>query len=161
MVASTDRSMFRVMTTRACPIAAMAVIDARVATWLRLLAVRNWGAASVTPAPSTSMTMTRLSSRWRAMAPTSEPRAIVSTRVGANVVSVIRGIRGRRVTVGLERNVAGGGEHHPFLGRAAARDLGGDPALVQDEDPVGHREDLGQVARDEDHGEAGGGKVGD
>ena len=33
---------------------------------------------------------------------------------------------------------------------SVAWDLGGDAALVEDEDPVGHREDLGQVARDED-----------
>ena len=49
----------------------------------------------------------------------------------------------------------------PLLGRVGAGDLGGDAALVQDEDPVGHREDLGQVARDEDDPEAGRGELGD
>ena len=45
---------------------------------------------------------------------------------------------------------------------ASARgDLGRDPALVEDDDPVGHREDLGQVARDEDDPEAGRGQLGD
>ena len=57
--------------------------------------------------------------------------------------------------------VAGRGEHHPLLGRVGAGDLGRDAALVQDEDPVRHREDLGQVARDEDDPEAGRGELGD
>ena len=57
--------------------------------------------------------------------------------------------------------LAGRGEHDRFLGRVGAGDLGGDRALVQDEDPVGHREDLGQVARDEDDREAGRGELRD
>ena len=36
IVASTERSTFRVMTTRASPIAATAMTDARTATWLML-----------------------------------------------------------------------------------------------------------------------------
>ena len=59
------------------------------------------------------------------------------------------------------REVAGRGEHHPLLGRVGAGDLGGDATLVEDEDPVGHREDLGQVARDEDDPEARRGQLGD
>ena len=62
-----------------------------------------------------------------------------------------RPARARRVGAG---QVAGRGDHHPLLGRVVVGDLGRDPALVEDEDAVGHREDLGEVARDEDDPEA-------
>ena len=68
MMASTDRSIPRVMITIASPTAATAMIAARVATWLKLDTERNCGAMSDTPAPSTNMIATRLSSRWRPIA---------------------------------------------------------------------------------------------
>ena len=68
---------------------------------------------------------------------------------------------GSGVIVGRRRHVPGRGEHDPLLGRPVVRDLGRDPTLVEDEDPVGHRDDLGQVARDEDDPEAGRGQLRD
>src|SRR5436305_185254 len=152
--------MFLVITTRACPMAAMAVIDARTATWLRLPAVRNCGAATATSAPMTSMTATRLSSRCRAIAPTIDPRgAPPAWTAGAAIGSATRGPCGRYCRLGLD--IAGGRVHHALLGRALAWDLRRDAALVEDQDPVGHREDLGQVARDEQDPEPGRGEVRD
>ncbi len=63
MIASTDRSMPRVMMTSASPMAAIAVIDARTATWLKFSTDRNCGAMVVTSPPSTNMSATRVSSR--------------------------------------------------------------------------------------------------
>src|SRR5262245_43777797 len=137
--------MLRVMTTSAWPMAAIAVIDARPATWRRFSAVRNCGATSVTKAPMTSITRTRLSSRWRAIAPTSDPRGAPPACTAAAIGSA---------TGRVLEDVAGGGVHDRRLGRPVARDLRRDPPLVEDEDPVGHREDLGQVARDEQDREA-------
>src|SRR3954469_6066729 len=155
--------MLRVMTTSACPIAAMAVIEASTATWLMLLAVRNCGAAIVTSAPIASMTSTRVSSRCRAMAPTIEPRgAPPACTTGAAIGSATRGTGGcggGHVRICLD--VPGGGVHDALFRRALARDLGRDAALVQDQDPVRHREDLRQVARDQEDREARGRQLGD
>ena len=43
IIDSTERSMFRVMMTSASPTAAIAMIAARVVTWLRLTSERNCG----------------------------------------------------------------------------------------------------------------------
>ncbi len=129
--------------------------------------VRNCGAESETSPPSTSMIATRLSSRWRAIG-RGQPLAAGARRVRRRVVATgaqpsDAPVAAGRRPAGLVAAVraAGRREHHPLLGGLVARDLGGDPALVQDEDPVGHREDLGQVARDEDDPEPGGGELGD
>src|SRR4051794_1957754 len=155
--------MLRVMTTSACPMAAIAVIDARTATWLMLLAVRNCGAAIVTSAPMASMTSTRVSSRCRAIAPTIEPRgAPPAWTTGAAIGSATGGsgaCGGRRRRLRLD--VSRGRVHDALLGGALARDLRRDPALVQDEDAIRHREDLGQVARDEQDRETRRGEVRD
>src|SRR6188472_622537 len=141
--------MLRVITTRAWPIAAIAVIDASPATCRRLSAVRNWGATSVTSAPITSITTTRLSSRWRATAPTSDPRGAPPARTVAAIGSATGRPRSGPGRDRLHRDAAGRRVHHGLLGGLGARDLRRDPALVEDEDPVGHREDLGQVAGDQ------------
>ena len=102
------------------------------------------------------MIATRLSSRWRAITPSHAPRSRGASRAAAQRIGVGH--------VGLHRvggEVAGRGEHHPLLGRVGTGDLGGDAAFVEDEDPVGHREDLGQVARDEDDPETRRGQLGD
>ena len=63
MVASTERSMLRVMMTMDWPTAAIAVIEASTATCWMFDRVRNCGAARETSAPRTTMIATRLSSR--------------------------------------------------------------------------------------------------
>ena len=50
---------------------------------------------------------------------------------------------------------------HALLGRLGRRQLGGDPALAQHHDPVAHAQQLGQLRRDQDDGEALPGQVGD
>ena len=106
------------------------------------------------------MIATRLSSRWRAMAPSHSPRPR-SGAGGRHAGLKHRAAPSPRAGLVARRRIPGRGEHHPLLGRLVARDLGGDPALVQDEDPVRHRQDLGQVARDQDDREARGGELGD
>src|SRR6188472_1950555 len=112
--------------------AAMAVIEASTATWLRLAVVRNCGADKVTNPPRTSITRTRLSSRWRAMVPTMDPRGAPPAWTGATMGSAIgrldRGVGGR-----LGPDLAGGGVHHPFLAGLGLGDLGREAALVQHE----------------------------
>src|SRR5439155_6891274 len=126
--------------------------------------VRNWGAAIVTSAPSTTMIATRLSSRCRARMDSNPPRVRATPTAAVAAVSAMgdiasRGSAGGRGVVAV--GAPGRGEHHPFLGGSLARDLSGDSALVKDEDPIGHREVLRQVARDEDDPEAGRGKLRD
>src|ERR1700690_4440078 len=155
MVASTDRSTLRVRTTSASPTAATAMIEAWTATWLRFDDVRNCGAAIETMPLSTNMIARRLSSRWRATAESQVPRpraGLGIVRTGSGTDDCLPGRAGRRINVGAAR----GGEHHPFGAGLSARNLGGEPALVQDHDPIGHGQDLGQVARDQDDPEARG-----
>src|SRR6188474_738189 len=102
-----------------------------------------------------TITATRLSSRCWAMArrnratgdepPVSAAGSAVSA-MGDHRLAAIRLARRR--------------EHDPLLGRLVARDLRRDPALVHHEDPVGHRQHLWQVARDEDDREAARGELG-
>src|ERR1700730_9630074 len=115
------------MMTIASPMAARAMTEARTATWLRLETVRNWGAPRETSAPSTTMIATRLNSRWRAIAPSHGLRdwaAPMVTVTPGSSLGARAGVRAGRVVV---THAAGGREHHPFLGRPIARDLGGDP----------------------------------
>src|SRR5450432_310914 len=146
--------------TRASPTAATAMIDAWTATWLRLDAVRNCGAASDTMPPSTNMIARRLSSRWRATAASHVPRAgwlLGMARAGSGTRDRLAAAAHGRVFAGA----AGRGEHHPLRRCLTARDLGGEPALMEDHDPVGHGQDLGQVARDQDDSETGSRQLGD
>ena len=165
MTDSTDRSTFRVRTTIASPTAAIAMIAANTVTWVRFETDRNCGAWSATNAPSSSMTATRLSSRWRAMT-ASDPEAGRAERPPARA-DVSHGDRSRRPRRGRRIPVA-----PPSAWPVAANmtrsseasdsvDLGGDDALVHDQDPVGHREHLGQVARDQQDPQAGRGELGD
>src|SRR3954452_572049 len=137
------------MTTSASPTAATATIEARTATCEMLSTVRNCGAATDTSAPSTIMIATRLSSRCRASTPSHAPRSRGASRVAVAPVSAMPGLDNVR------REIACRGDHHPLLGRVGAGDLGRAPALVEDDDPVRHGEDLRQVARDDDDPEAG------
>src|SRR4029079_3279620 len=153
IVASTDRSTLRVRMTIASPTAATAMIEAWAVTWVRFDADRNCGACVNTNAPSTTMTTTRLSSRWRATARSrraadEEPDGTATGTV-ASAIGRSGGRRLGRGRTGL-RCLAGRREHHGFLGRVVARALGRDPALVHHEDPIRHRQDFGQVAGDED-----------
>ena len=97
------------------------------------------------------MIATRLSSRWRAITPSHAPRSrgTVAGRGSAHTSST-----GSSASTGSASRLPVAAIHHPLLGRVGAPDLGRDAALVQDEDPVGHREDLGEVARDEDDRQA-------
>src|SRR4051794_15260700 len=142
------------MTTSASPTAATATIDARTATCEMLSTVRNCGAASDTSAPSTSMIATRLSSRCRPTTPSQAPRSRAAWRGALTPASAMR-------VAGICREIAGRGDHDPFLGRVGARDLGRDSPFVEDEDPVRHRQDFGQVARDEDDPKTRGRELGD
>src|SRR6476619_3386019 len=89
MVASTDRSTFLVITTRASPTAATAMTEARTATWLMLEIVRNWGAVRVTSAPRMTMIATRLSSRCLASADRRPPVVRGASAVGVTGESAI------------------------------------------------------------------------
>src|SRR5580765_5641618 len=125
------------MTTSASPTAATAMTEARTATWLMLATVRNWGAAIVTSAPSTTMMPTRLSSRWRAIVDSHWPGvrgAPSATVAGVSAIEATVGTRsnGSRSLVG---GAPGRVEHYPLLGRSLTRDLGRDTPLVQHEDP--------------------------
>src|ERR1035437_822861 len=85
IIASTERSTFRVRMTRASPTAATATIEARTATWLMFETVRNCGAETETRPPSTNMIASRLSSRWRAIAASHDLRV----RRGAAAAAVM------------------------------------------------------------------------
>src|SRR5664279_6550528 len=98
------------------------------------------------------MITTRLNSRCRARTnsalpirelPMAAPRA---SAIGATAHGT-RGVGGAVVHAG---RAAGRGEHDALLGRPIVGDLGRDPTFVEHQDPVAHREDLRQVARDED-----------
>ena len=56
---------------------------------------------------------------------------------------------------------AGGGGHHVLGRRVVAGDVGGDPALADDEHPVGHAEHLGQLAGDHQDRQALAGQLGE
>ena len=108
------------------------------------------------------MIATRLSSRWRAITPSQAPRSRGAVEGRGRAGSDIGVPRSAR------RSSSGSASRLPvaaIITRSSvavrARDLGRHPALVEDEDPVGHRDDLGQVARDEDDPEAGRGQLGD
>ena len=114
-------------------------------------------------APSTTMIATRLSSRWRAIAPSQLARRgrRRDRRSRARQPSAVPppARRPRRRSSAPCCPVAANITRSSVA--SVARDLGRDPALVEDEDPVGHREDLGQVARDEDDREPRRGELGD
>src|ERR1700690_3662040 len=126
------------------------MIEAWTATWLRFDEVRNWGAASETSPPSTNMIARRLSSRWRATADSHVPWATGSVLGTAGAGSGMGSRVAAAARRGLGADAARGREHDSFRCRPVARDLGCQPAFVEDDDPVGHRQDLGQVARDYD-----------
>jgi len=44
--------------------------------------------------------------------------------------------------------------HDPFLGEFGTTKIGRDATFVKDQHPIGHSEELGQLTRDEDDGEA-------
>src|SRR4029079_6857790 len=166
MTASTDRSTLRVMTTIASPTAAIAMIAASTETSVRLDADRTCGARIATRIAISPRTSGRLSSRWRAAAPrsrltglvvvgaasaaasdTGRPRGVGRPRarcLGVVAVAVARG------DLALRRR----GVHDGLLGRVRSRDLRGDGSLMQNEDPIRHREDFRKVAGDQDDGEA-------
>src|SRR5688500_14262211 len=52
----------------------------------------------------------------------------------------------------------GGVGHDPLLGRLGRSELGHDPALAHDQDPIAHAEHLGQLGRDHDDPDSGRGK---
>ena len=101
------------------------------------------------------MTTSRLSSRWRATTARMPPNG---PEGGAGAAMATCG-RGRRppVSIRLPRRC----EHDRLLGRVVSADLCGDRPLVHDEDPIGHGEDFGQVAGDEDDGQARRGQLRD
>ena len=127
------------------------MIDAKTATWLKFDGIRNCGAAIDDQQPEDQH------DRDEAQL------ALASDRGDQRSARRAAGVDGGGDRLSHRRHrpapvhrrphrgdVAGRREHDTFLGRPVARDLGGDPSLMQDEDPVGHRQDLGQVARDED-----------
>src|SRR4030095_2821567 len=145
IIASIDRSPCRVRTTRASPTAATAMIDAWAVTWVRFDADSSCGAWVKTKAPSTTMTATRLSSRWRAIARRARPGADARKARPAGPVAPPTD-RLRSAALGR----AGRREHHPLLAGLVAGDFRRDRPLVHDEDPIRHCEDLREVARDQD-----------
>src|SRR5689334_17329915 len=155
IVASTDRSTFRVMTTIDSPMAATAMIDASTRTSVRFPWDTTWGAWVATNATMSTRMTTRLSSRCRAAPPTIRPSAV---DVGGAAIAVALAIDTTRARLAALR---GRREHDGFLVRVRASDLGGDAALVEHDDPVGHREDLGQVAGDQQDRQPGRGELPD
>src|SRR5258706_8398036 len=130
--------------------------------------LRNWGALMDTPAPSTTRIASRPSSRGRPPPASLWPKlrpgiSTAPTPASATAASRVVGRAGPPDPVpgSLRGRAAGRGEHHPLLGGSVPVDLGGDAALMHDEDPIGHREDLGQVARDEEDAETGRPELGD
>src|SRR5664280_585830 len=170
IVDSTDRSMFLVMMTRDSPTAAIAMIAARVVTWLRFEIDRKWGAWIATTAQRRTITPPSVSSRERPSMPTKRdamPGPAGRMETSADIGRLAR--RGRpghgrerreaRPLVARRSDLAGCREHHALLGGVSSGDLRRHAALVQDEDPVAHREHLGQVAGDQDDPQAGRGEV--
>ena len=107
IIASTDRSTLRVMTTSASPTAAMAMIDDSTSTAVRFDADRNWGAWMATSTPITTITtdQAELALAGRARQDAGGPRLVVATasatamsspRPAGRVRRVDRARRGRR-----------------------------------------------------------------
>src|ERR1051326_1869062 len=80
--------------------------------------------------------------------------SLIPARAPAKPAPPLR-VRPRRAYAsGSLRPAAAGHREAELLFRRGRRELADDPPLVDDEDPVGERQDLPQAERDEEHGAA-------